>query len=39
MINEIDVLLKNGESINSEKKLDEGEEIDFESIENIEDLT
>jgi hypothetical protein len=36
MIEEISVLLENGESINTGKKLDEGEDVDFESIENIE---
>jgi len=36
MINEINVLLKNTESINERKKLNEAEDIDFENIENIE---
>jgi hypothetical protein len=36
MIEEISVLLKNTESINKEQKIDEGEDVDFESIENIE---
>ena len=36
MIDEISVLLKNTESINKEEKIDEAENIDFESIENIE---
>jgi hypothetical protein len=36
MINEIDLLLKNNESINVPKKINESDEIDFESIENIE---
>ena len=36
MIDEISILLENTESINKEKKIDEAEDIDFESIENIE---
>jgi hypothetical protein len=36
MVEEISILLENGESINTGKKLDEGEDVDFESIENIE---
>jgi hypothetical protein len=36
MINEINVLLENTESINKQKKLNETEDIDFENIENIE---
>ena len=36
MIEEISVLLENGESINTGQKLNEGEDVDFESIENIE---
>jgi hypothetical protein len=36
MINEIDDILKRGESINTEQKSDDAEEVDFESIENIE---
>jgi hypothetical protein len=36
MINEINILLENTESINKKEKLDEAQEIDFENIENIE---
>jgi hypothetical protein len=36
MIDEISVLLENTESINKVKKFDEAEDVDFESIENIE---
>ena len=36
MIEEISVLLENGESINTGQKIDEGEDVDFETIENIE---
>ena len=36
MINEINVLLKNTESINEQQKINEQQEIDFENIENIE---
>ena len=36
MIDEISVLLENTESINKEQKIDEAEDVDFESIENIE---
>jgi hypothetical protein len=36
MINEINVLLENTESINKQKELNETEDIDFENIENIE---
>lgn len=36
MIEEINVLLKNSESINEQQKLNEGEDVDIESIENIE---
>jgi len=35
MINEIDALLLNSDSINAEQKINESETIDFESIENI----
>ena len=36
MINEIDDILKKGESINVEQKENDAEEVDFEGIENIE---
>jgi hypothetical protein len=36
MINEINILLKNTESINEQQKVNESEDIDFENIENIE---
>jgi hypothetical protein len=36
MINEIDGILKRGESINTEQKGGDAEDVDFESIENIE---
>jgi hypothetical protein len=36
MINEINLLLKNTESINDQQKINEQQKIDFENIENIE---